>query len=59
MKRTKSINFERMRKGSVFFKVKPIALGVASTLMLGCTIKEKAHIVSTVEECSKLSGYDE
>lgn len=59
MKRSKSINLERMRKGSRLFTAKPLALGVASALMLGCTAKEKVHIVESVQQCTQLDGYDQ
>jgi len=51
MKRTKSINLERMRKATALIKLKPIVLSIAAFSLVGCSDTRKADIYSSVAHC--------
>jgi uncharacterized protein YgiB involved in biofilm formation len=51
MKRTKSINLDRMRKAPVKFKLKPIVLSIAAFSLVGCSDSRKANIYSSIAHC--------
>jgi uncharacterized protein YgiB involved in biofilm formation len=52
MKRTKSINLDRMRKSAVRLKLKPLVIGIAAFSLAGCGDSRKADIYSSVEHCN-------
>lgn len=59
MKRTRTINLERMRKvvGSRFV-LRPLALGVAAALA-GCAPKEEVKVVSSIDDCVNNTELDQ
>ena len=50
MKRTKSINLERMRKAPARFKLKPIVLSIAALSLAGCSSRD-ATVYTSVADC--------
>jgi uncharacterized protein YgiB involved in biofilm formation len=58
MKRTRSINLQRMRKTAPSraeaerFAVKPMVLGIAAAGLLGCSDQREAYVYESVEECT-------
>jgi len=59
MKRTRTINLERMRKviGSRFV-IRPLALGIAAALA-GCAQKEEVKVVTSVDDCVNNTELDQ
>lgn len=53
MKRTKSINLERMRKVSKYSPVKPLTLAVAASTLVACGESRDAKIYSDIDHCTR------
>ena len=51
MKRTKSINLNRMRKNAVGFQLKPLVVSVAAFSLMACGGSQKAQVYSDVRHC--------
>jgi uncharacterized protein YgiB involved in biofilm formation len=51
MKRSQSINIERMRKSRKRFSLKPLALAIAATTMVACDSVREAKIYRDAEHC--------
>lgn len=52
MKRTKSINLERMRKVSRQFHLAPLSVAFAGMTLAGCSDTRKAVVFTDVEQCT-------
>ena len=52
MKRTKSINLDRMRKASRRFSLKPISLAIASITLAACSDTREASVFKDVNDCA-------
>lgn len=57
MKRTKSIDLTLMRKLGSPIRPKPLLVAMAAATLAGCSSREEVKIVSSVEDCQKVTEY--